>query len=101
MAFMARLRTAADESRLALRITFMSWLRPVRRKCKRAAAVSAVAAARGGRNGSFFTLALCQFRTLTLALRTLENKVTRGHWWGTRPRSPDRGPTNSRDSHGS
>jgi len=29
----------------------MPWLRPVRRKCKRAAAVSAVAAARHGRNG--------------------------------------------------
>src|SRR5262245_23287815 len=56
MAFMARLRTAAGESPLALRITFMSWLRPVRRKCKRAAAVSAVAAARRGRNGGLLTL---------------------------------------------
>src|SRR5437660_1172682 len=56
MAFMARLRTAADESPHALRITFMSWLRPVRRKCKRAAAVSAVAAARRGRNGGLLTL---------------------------------------------
>src|ERR1700730_5087551 len=61
MAFMARLRTGAGESPLALRITFMSWLRPVRRKCKHAAAVSAVALARRGRNGGLLTLALSQF----------------------------------------
>src|SRR5215471_12468507 len=56
MVFMARLRTAADESPLALRFTFMSWLRPVRRKWTRAAAVSAVAPARRGRNGGLLTL---------------------------------------------
>src|SRR5262245_10324268 len=56
MAFMAHLRTAAGESPLALRITFMSWLRPVRRKWTRAAADSAVAAARCGRNGGLLTL---------------------------------------------
>jgi hypothetical protein len=61
MAFMAHLRTAADESPHALRITFMSWLQPVRRKCERAAAVSAVAAARRGRNGGLLTLAPFQF----------------------------------------
>src|SRR6516165_5386331 len=53
MAFMARLRTAAGESPLALRFTFMSRLRLVRRKWTRAAADSAVAAARRGRNGGF------------------------------------------------
>ncbi len=46
MAFMVRLRTAAGESPLALRITFMSWLPLVRRKWTHAAADSAVAAAR-------------------------------------------------------
>src|SRR5262249_41392197 len=56
MAFMARLRTAAGESPLALRLRFMSWLRPVRRKWTPAAAVSAVAAAQRGRNGGFFNL---------------------------------------------
>src|SRR5215831_19375741 len=56
MAFMARLRTAAGESPLALRLRFMSWLRPVRRKWTRAAADSAVAAARCGRNGGLLTL---------------------------------------------
>src|SRR5215471_13584324 len=56
MAFMARLRTAAGESPLALRITFMSRLRLVRRKWTRAAADSAVAAARRGRNGGLLTL---------------------------------------------
>jgi len=39
----------------------MSWLQPVRRKCERAAAVSAVAAARRGRNGGLLTLAPFQF----------------------------------------
>jgi signal peptidase I len=39
----------------------MSWLRPVRRKCKHAAAVSAVAAARRGRNGGLLTLAFQAF----------------------------------------
>jgi len=34
----------------------MSWLRPVRRKCKHAAAVSAVAAERRGQNGGLLTL---------------------------------------------
>src|SRR6516162_2096034 len=62
MAFMARLRTAAGESPLALRITFMSWLRLVRRKWTRAAADSAVAAARRGRNGGLLTLALSQVK---------------------------------------
>jgi hypothetical protein len=62
MAFMARLRTAAGESPLALRIKFMSWLPLVRRKWTRAAADSAVAAARRGRNGGLLTLALSQFR---------------------------------------
>src|SRR5215472_11250148 len=56
MVFMARLRTAADESPLALRFTFMSRLRPVRRKWTRAAAVSAVAPTRRGRNGGLLTL---------------------------------------------
>src|SRR5262249_60424862 len=56
MAFMARLRTAAGESPLALRLRFRSWLRPVRRKWTPAAADSAVAAAQRGRNGGFFNL---------------------------------------------
>src|SRR6516225_11029459 len=56
MAFMAPLRTAAGESPLALRLRFMSWLRPVRRKWTRAAADSAVASARRGRNGGLLTL---------------------------------------------
>src|SRR5262245_2414105 len=56
MAFMARLRTAAGESPLALRLRFMSWLRPVRRKWTPAAADSAVATARRGRNGGLLTL---------------------------------------------
>src|SRR5215467_3325677 len=56
MAFMARLRTAAGESPLALRFTFMSRLRLVRRKWTRAAADSAVASARRGRNGGLLTL---------------------------------------------
>src|SRR6516164_9003557 len=56
MAFMARLRTAAGESPLALRFTFMSRLRLVRRKWTRAAADSAVAAGRCDRNGSLLTL---------------------------------------------
>jgi len=34
----------------------------VRRKCERAAAVSAVAAARRGRNGGLLTLALSQLK---------------------------------------
>src|SRR5262249_21714956 len=56
MAFMAHLRTAAGESPLALRLRFMSWLRPVRRKWTPAAADSAVATARRGRNGGLFNL---------------------------------------------
>src|SRR5262249_36186621 len=56
MAFMARLRTAAGESPLALRMRFMSWLRPVRRKWTRAAADSAVTPARCGQNGGLLTL---------------------------------------------
>jgi hypothetical protein len=62
MAFMARLRTAAGESPLALRLRFMSWLRPVRRKWTPVAAVSAVATAQRGRNGGLLTLALFQLR---------------------------------------
>src|SRR5262249_56343138 len=56
MAFMARLRTAAGESPLALRLKFMLWLRPVRRKWTPAAADSAVATAQRGRNGGLLTL---------------------------------------------
>src|SRR5262249_59419601 len=56
MVLMAHLRTAAAESSLALRLRFMSWLRPVRRKWTPAAADSAVATARRGRNGGLLTL---------------------------------------------
>jgi hypothetical protein len=38
-----------------IRLRFMSWLRPVRQKWKRAAADSAVAAAQRGRNGGLLT----------------------------------------------
>src|SRR6516164_3588189 len=73
MAFMARLRTAAGESPLALRITFMSWLRLVRRKWTRAAADSAVAAARRGRNGGLLTY---RARALSLSAKsTARNKL--------------------------
>ena len=61
---MARLRTAAGESPLALRFTFRSRLRLVRRKWTRAAADSAVASARRGRNGGLLTL-----RPLTLSVK--------------------------------
>src|SRR5499427_9703272 len=55
MVFMARLPHCRGRI-TALRIGFMSWLRLVWRKCERGAAVSAVAAARRGRNGGLLTL---------------------------------------------
>jgi hypothetical protein len=52
---MARLRTAAGESLLALQIRLMSWLRLVWRKWKRAAADLAAGPPRRDRNGGLLT----------------------------------------------
>src|SRR5215510_5180641 len=80
MAFMARLRAAAGESPLALRLRFRSWLRPVRRKWPPAAADSAVAAAERGRNGGLLTLVLFQLRTARNKLRSFPRKRRQGRW---------------------
>src|SRR5258708_33938889 len=99
MAFMARLRTAADESRLALRITFMSRLRPVRRKCKRAAAVSAGGGARRGRNGGFLTLSLALCRTPPPTRGPLRKRQTQEPYGGTPTDQPHSGVNKIVDRH--
>src|SRR5262249_62125351 len=54
--FMARLRTAAGGSPLALRLRFRSWLRPVRRKWPPVRADSADGGAGPGANSRVFIL---------------------------------------------
>src|SRR5262245_30801315 len=90
MAFMARLRAAAGESQLALRLRFRSWLRPVRRKWTPAAADSAVEAAQRGRNGGLLTLALFQLGTARNRLRSFPRKRRQGSWRRKRGEAPVR-----------